>query len=153
MPAQGDFRGTRPGARAPAAAAPRLDVAGFKNDVLSRDPAKIDSRAEELAQSMVNASLTTSQVRNFYGAIARIRAGEDLQKQRRELAMHRARLAYLTARAEGKAASLWDVFGPLLKELASGGDAAQVGALCDFAEAVVAYHKYHESKNKRQKGE
>lgn len=152
MASERDFRGSRSGPRAPAPSGPRLDAGAFKSDVLSRDPAKIDTRAEELAQSMVSASLTPSQVRNFYGAIARIRAEEDPDKQRRELAMHRSRLAYLTARAEGNANSLWEVFGPLLKELAGGGDPAQVSALCDFAEAVVAYHKYHEWKNKRQKG-
>ena len=152
MATERDFRGNRQGPRVPPASGPRLDVAAFKSDVLSRDPAKIDARAEELAQSMVSASLTTSQVRNFYGAIARIRAEENVEKQRREMAMHRSRLAYLTARADHAADSLWDVFGTLLKELVVNGDPPKISALCDFAEAVVAYHKYFEWKNKGQKG-
>lgn len=152
MAAERDFRGNRPAPRPPAAGGTVLDAGAFKRDVLGRDAAKIDTRAEELAQSMVNAGLTPSQVRNFYGAIVRMRAEEDVERQRRELAMHRSRLAYLTARAQGRANSLWEVFGPLLKDLAASGTPAQVSALCDFAEAVVAYHKYYESKNEGQKG-
>ncbi len=123
-----------------------LNAMAIKGDVLSADPAKIDTRAEELAESIVRAGLATSQVRNFYGAIAKLRAEGELSKQLRQLAMHRSRLAYLTARADGKANALWDVFGPLLKDAK---DDEQVNALCDFAEAVVAYHKYYEWQKKK----
>ena len=123
-----------------------LNAPTIRGDVLSADPAKIDTRAEELAESIVRAGLATSQVRNFYGAIAKLRAESELSKQLRQLAMHRSRLAYLTARADGKANALWDVFGPLLKDAK---DEKQVSALCDFAEAVVAYHKYYEWQKKK----
>jgi CRISPR type III-A-associated protein Csm2 len=66
--------------------------------------------------------------------------------------MHRARLAYLAARAQGHAKSLWEVFGELLKKAKeSSTTPKQVDSVCDFAEAVVAYHKFFEESRKQQR--
>jgi len=94
--------------------------------VLEGDPSKIDSRADELGKQIVQDQLNPSQVRNFYGAVAKLRAEVDGKKRLRQLRMHRSRLAYLTARAKGSADALWAVFGPLLQEAGE----TQVDAVC-----------------------
>ena len=147
MPNDRDTQGRgRPG---PPSARAALDAAGMKSDVLAADSAKIDAGAQQLAEAIQRAGLLTNQIRNFYGSIAKLQAESDPLRQRRHLAMLRSRLAYLTARADGKADDLWKVFDPLLKEAKT---EQQVNAICDFAEAIVAYHKYYEWKNRRQRG-
>lgn len=121
-------------------------VKAIVDDVLAADMSKIDARAEELALSIAKAKLSASQVRNFYGAFVRMRTESDREKRFEQLKQHRSRLAYLTARANGKADSLWEVFNPLLRESRS----EHVEAICSFAEAIVAYHKYFEEILKKQ---
>ncbi len=142
-----DFRDTRsPDARRGSNAPPptTLDVATIRKAVLAGDPAGIDEGAEKLAEALSRAGFTTSQVRNFYGSVAKIRDISDPARQIAQIRMTRSRLAYLTARSNEKkrdsANHLWAVFGPLTKEV----QPAQVAAFCDFAEAVVAYHKFYE---------
>lgn len=124
-----------------------IDPAAIKAHVLRGDAAQIDISAEQLAKTIVDAELATNQVRNFYGSIAKLQSESDRQKQQRHMSMLRSRLAYLTARADGKADALWAVFDPLLKEAKP----ENVPGLCDFAEAIVAYHKYFEWQGKKEK--
>lgn len=128
---------------------PSIDAAAIKNDVIGGDPSKIDTGAEQVAQAIVQKDLKTNQIRNFYGSIAKLQSDGDFAKQRRQLALLRARLAYLTARAKGAANDLWAVFDPLLKEAKS---PEHVAAVCDFAEAIVAYHKYYEWQKSKKGG-
>jgi CRISPR type III-A-associated protein Csm2 len=108
-------------------------------DVLSGDAGKIDAIAERLGRSLADRKLTPSQLRNFYGPLVRVRAMQTGDEPRiAALRMHRSRLAYLVKRADGKADELWDVFGELLKSA----DGQQVDSVCNFAEAVVAYHRF-----------
>lgn len=109
-------------------------------DVLSGDAAKIDAIAERLA-TRLKGGINRNQIRNFYGPIAILRAKSDPEEQKRALRMHRSRLAYLVARAGGSANELWELFGDLLKT-AEG--KRQIDAVCDLAEAVVAYHRYYD---------
>lgn len=131
------------GAR-PQAPAPGVDAAKIRKAVLAGDAAGIDAGAEELAEALSRRGLSLSQIRNFYGSVAKIRDVADAAQQVDRIRMMRSRLAYLTARANadpknrGCADDLWAVFGQLTREV----QAAQVPAFCDFAEAVVAYHKY-----------
>jgi len=108
--------------------------------VLSGDAARIDEVADRLAKRLVERKLNRTQIRNFYGPIAIVRAEDDPEKRKKALRMHRSRLAYLVARAERRADDLWDLFSELLKR-AEG--ETQIDAVCDLAEAVVAYHRYH----------
>ena len=107
-------------------------------DVLSGDAGKIDAIAERLA-SRLKGGINRSQIRNFYGPIAILRTKSDPEEQKRALRMHRSRLAYLVARAGGSANELWELFGDLLKTAES---KKQIDAVCDLAEAVVAYHRF-----------
>lgn len=104
--------------------------------VLRGDYEKIDTRAEIIGGLI--RELTSSQVRNFYGPIVKARSESDLKRKRDALLMHRPRLAYLVARADGKADELWKWFRELLRRA---NDAGQIRSVCDFAEAIVAYHK------------
>jgi CRISPR type III-A-associated protein Csm2 len=108
--------------------------------VLSGDASKIDEIADQLGQKLVAAGLNTSQIRNFYGPIAIVRAKSDPEQRKRALRMHRSRLAYLVARARGGGANeLWNLFGDLLKRA----EGKEIEPVCDLAEAVVAYHRYY----------
>ncbi|MGO9056345.1 MAG: type III-A CRISPR-associated protein Csm2 [Candidatus Binataceae bacterium] len=109
-------------------------------DVLSGDATKIDEIAERLA-ARLKGGINRSQIRNFYGPIAILRTKSDPEEQKRALRMHRSRLAYLVARAGGSANELWDLFGDLLKTAET---RKQIDAVCDLAEAVVAYHRYYD---------
>ena len=113
--------------------------------VLSGDVTRIDEVAERLAKRLVR-GLNRSQIRNFYGPIAIVRTKNDLEERKKALRMHRSRLAYLVARAGGSAEELWSVFGELLKRA----DGPQIDFVCDLAEAVVAYHRYHDEKEKNR---
>ena len=112
----------------------REDVAA----VLSGDATRIDEVAERLAMRLVR-GLNRSQIRNFYGPIAIIRTKNDPEERKKALRVHRSRLAYLVARAGGSAEDLWSIFGELLKRA----EGPQIDAVCDLAEAVVAYHRYY----------
>ena len=107
--------------------------------VLSGDATRIDEVAEGLAKRLVGRRLNSSQLRNFYGPIAIVRAKNDPEERKKALRMHRSRLAYLVARAGGSAEQLWNIFGELLKRA----EGPQIDAVCDLAEAVVAYHRYY----------
>ncbi len=113
--------------------------------VLSGDATKIDEVAERLAMRLVR-GLNRSQIRNFYGPIAIVRTKNDAEERKKALRMHRSRLAYLVARAGGSAEELWSVFGELLKRA----EGTQIDAVCDLAEAVVAYHRYYDEMEKNR---
>jgi CRISPR type III-A-associated protein Csm2 len=124
-------------------------VPSYREDVvaavLSGDPAGIDELAEGLAMRLVKRKLNSSQIRNFYGPIANLRTKKD-EWRKKAFRMHRSRLAYLVARADGRADELWEVFGELLKRA----EGPQIDAVCDLAEAVVAYHRYYDEQEKNR---
>ncbi len=109
--------------------------------VLSGDAGKIDEIADRLAARIVG-GINRTQIRNFYGPIAMLRVKSDAEERKRALRMHRSRLAYLVARAGGSANELWELFGDLLKTA----EGKQIEAVCDLAEAVVAYHRYYDAR-------
>ncbi len=124
------------------------------SDILEHKPDRIDELAGELANQI--SRLTHSQVRNFYAPFVRLRgelaAGQDRSKEHaRLLLMHKARTAYMAAR-DRKAEPLSGWFGTLFTKAARDGHARpqEVRALCDFAEAVVAYHYSKEPKGEEQ---
>jgi CRISPR type III-A-associated protein Csm2 len=128
--------GGRPGDRGRDDAGARVDDA-FIVDVLSGDGEKIVRRAEELAGEIKD--LRRAQLRNFYGPVVALRESERSAKEQiSRLHLMRARLAYMVARPDGKAASpLQKKFDSLVRAVTE----EKLGALYDFAEAVVAYHR------------
>jgi CRISPR type III-A-associated protein Csm2 len=112
--------------------------------VLSGDATRIDEVAERLAERLVQRKLNSTQIRNFYGPISVVRTMDNPEDRKKAFRMHRSRVAYLVARADGRADKLWDLFGQLLKTA----EGRRIDAVCDLAEAVVAYHRYHEKRSK-----
>jgi len=144
MPSDHERRPTGP----PDRSRPQQENPRDKEDVaavLSGDATKIDEVAERLAMRLVR-GLNRSQIRNFYGPIAIVRTKNDAEERKKALRMHRSRLAYLVAHAGGSAEELWSVFGELLKRA----EGTQIDAVCDLAEAVVAYHRYYDEMEKNR---
>ena len=114
--------------------------------ILNQNAQEMDAAAHKIGEQCKG--LPRTQMRNFYGPIVRLRnelasqPKADLSRRHaRDLMMHRARLVYMAARNQAA--------GPLQKSFAQlvGGaisnnrvDKEKVEAICDFAEAVVAYH-------------
>ena len=147
MPSDRERRPSRPPDRGPGpqeAPHNKEDIAA----VLSGDATKIDEIAERLANRLVP-RINRTQVRNFYGPIAIVRTRTDPEERKKALRMHRSRLAYLVARAGGSADELWNLFGKLLRTA----EGPQIDAVCDLAEAVVAYHRYFDEKRGRGREE
>ena len=103
--------------------------------ILTGDYDRIDARAEKLAAEI--RSLNRTQLRNFYGPLVKVRVELDAERQRNALRMLRPRLAYMVAR-DRNAEGLWKWFAELLKRASRPN---QIGSVCDFAEAVIAYHR------------
>ena len=120
-----------------------------KQKILAGDAATIDEVAERFAKGLKN--LNRTQMRNFYTPFTRIRASRETAERKKAVIQHRARLAYLVAR-EPRAKPIWELFEGLLKSVGQEQSANQdkqsnqIDALCDLAEALIAYH-YRESKS------
>jgi CRISPR type III-A-associated protein Csm2 len=149
MPSERDRRPPRPDNRGQpprqdARSQPPPERSRYQHEiaaVLSGDATKIDEIADHVAARIVG-GINKTQIRNFYGPIAIIRTKSDPEEQKRALRMHRSRLAYLVARAGGSANELWELFSDLLKTA----EGKQIEAVCDLAEAVVAYHRYYDAR-------
>jgi CRISPR type III-A-associated protein Csm2 len=111
-----------------------------KQKILAGDAATIDQVAERFAKKLKD--LNRTQMRNFYTPFTRIRANRKEQERKNAIIQHRARTAYLVAR-EKKAEPIWDLFGDLLNSAKD--DDLQIDALCDLAEALIAYHRRESS--------
>ncbi|HLH50970.1 MAG TPA: type III-A CRISPR-associated protein Csm2 [Roseiarcus sp.] len=122
--------------------------------ILSGDANKLNDAAQKIANGCGN--LPPTQMRNFYGPIVRLRnelASEpnaDLSiRHAHDLMMHRVRLVYMAAR-NNAARPLQKSFAELVAAAISNNrrvEKEKVQAICDFAEAVVAYH-YSQTKGK-----
>lgn len=114
--------------------------------ILNQDAQQLDATASKIAEQCKE--LPRTQMRNFYGPIVRLRnelAGEptaDLSRRHaRDLTMHRARLVYMAARnvaARPLQKSFAELVGEAIRD--NRAEKEKVRAICDFAEAVVAYH-------------
>lgn len=140
-----------------------IDPAGIAR-ILARDAVQIDSAAQEIASGC--RQLAPTQIRNFYGSFVKLRAelkapqaspqgGGDEQPAppgyANALLMHRARIHYMAAR-DGRAHIIRDWFSAIIDAATRAGRALtvkNVEAICDLAEAVVAYHYAERSEHNR----
>lgn len=82
-------------------------------------------------------SITTSQLRNIYARIKKADSPEELQ-------LLRPVLAYTSARQKGDGGKIIiALLDALIQKIEN---KEQVGSFQTFAEAIVAYHKYHHPK-------
>ncbi len=95
--------------------------------------------AEDLGRRLAK-TLTTSQIRNVFGAVKQLQARYDARKLR----MLKPKLAYMAARAKGGANVLREALSTAIDEVLAGGQAQEkerFQRLVDFFEATLAYHK------------
>jgi len=93
--------------------------------------------AEKLGPMLYNQHLTTSQIRNIYGAVKQM---EINGFKPNEFILLKPKLAYAAVRANGNGAKiLKDVLTMAIDEV--GEDKARFGRFVDFFEAILAYHK------------
>ncbi len=110
------------------------------NEVLNMNTSKsigdIVNKVSEFVQAE-GKSITTSQLRNIYARIKKAASPEDLQ-------LLRPVLAYTSARQRGDGGKIIiALLDDLIQKI---GNKEQVASFQTFAEAIVAYHKYHHPK-------
>jgi CRISPR type III-A-associated protein Csm2 len=110
------------------------------NEVLSMETSKSIGDIINKVSDFVLAegkSITTSQLRNIYARIKKANSPEDLQ-------LLRPVLAYTSARQKGEGGKIIiALLDDLIQKIK---DENQVASFQTFAEAIVAYHKYHHPK-------
>lgn len=102
--------------------------------------------AEKMGTFMGKNGLTTSQIRNFYGEIKRIQSGT-FEKNQAAFYLLRPKLAYARGRFPDQAGlelfkNIVDAACPLVK------DNATFNNFCNLIEAVLAYHRFTNPKDK-----
>ncbi len=121
-------------------------------DLAEWSPEKLDEVAKEQAELFVKKRLRTSQIRNIYSTIVRIRndyqrEGKRFEKVRTSLVMLRPKLAYAAGR-NSEVRPFRDLLDGAIEAVL--GSSKPERALENFfalAEAVVAYHKFHGGKD------
>ena len=91
--------------------------------------------AEKLGPQLHRGGLTTSQIRNVFGAVKMM---EMRGFKSHEFVLLKPKLAYAAARARG-AEKLKDVLSGAIDEV--GNDETKFARFVDFFEAILAYHK------------
>jgi CRISPR-associated protein Csm2 len=110
--------------------------------------------AEYFGQSIAGNGLTTTQIRNFFGEVVKVRANLALDKfssdAERSVLMLKPKLAY-TAKRHNKIGlnELRDILTPAINAVLSGKDEIDKYKrfinFADFFEAVIAYHRVYEN--------
>jgi CRISPR-associated protein Csm2 len=98
---------------------------------------------EEFGKYLVDKRFTTSQIRIVYGEIKRIQMS-GFSGHKTDFLLLRPKMAYAAKRAKSDGASDFEkVLKSAHQAVASGtdGDADRFKNFCDFAEAILAFHK------------
>ena len=94
--------------------------------------------AEKLGRQLAR-DLTTSQIRNIYGAVKKMQMKGELDAHK--LLMLKPKLAYAAKRHGGGVDTLKDVLTEAIDLV--GNDSKKFNRFVDFFEAILAYHKFH----------
>ena len=110
----------------------------FNPKIITEGGEVLVSAADKLGESLAR-NLTTSQIRNIYGAVKKMQMKEfDAHK----FAMLKPKLAYAAKRARSQGADrLKDELTAAINVV--GSDAEKFPRFVDFFEAILAYHKYY----------
>ena len=95
--------------------------------------------AEQLGQQLARERLTTSQVRNIYGAVKKMQMKGELDTHK--FLMLKPKLAYAAKRHGGGVDTLKDVLTQAIDLV--GNDSKKFNRFVDFFEAILAYHKFY----------
>lgn len=96
-------------------------------------------KAGQLGQQLVQERLTTSQIRNIYGAVKKMQMKGELDTHK--LLMLKPKLAYAAKRHGGGVETLKDVLTQAIDLV--GDDSKKFNRFVDFFEAILAYHKFY----------
>ena len=124
---------------------PKLSAEDIHRIIVEGDSEVLVTQAEELGQAL-SRQLTTSQIRNLFGAVRQIemmwipQATEDERRQAtRQLLLLKPKLAYQARRERGKGVEiLKDVLSPAIELV--GDNRQRFQNFLDFFEAILAYH-------------
>ena len=94
--------------------------------------------AEQQGQQLAR-NLTTSQIRNIYGAVKKMQMKGELDTHK--LLMLKPKLAYAAKRHGGGVDTLKDVLTQAIDLV--GNDSKKFNRFVDFFEAILAYHKFY----------
>ncbi len=128
------------------------------SNMLDLDVSDINRIAEIKSQAFVEGNITTSQIRNIFSEIGRIRNEFDkggYERARKPMILLKPKLAYAVGRQQKKDQkdtmneykNTFYKLIELVEKTESDRQADAMQMFFDFAEAIVAYHKYYE-KNK-----
>ena len=106
--------------------------------IISGDTKKMVKTAEDLGKQLTNNGLTTSQIRNVFGAVKKM---EMKGFQDKEFLLLKPKLAYAASRPGARRGTeeLRDVLALAIE--AVGSDEEKFENFCDFFEAILAYHR------------
>lgn len=118
--------------------------------IVQGDNEELVRQAERAGKKLKDNNLTTSQIRNIFGAVRRIELdwqhpeenpdNERLRMAQREFALLQPRMAYQAGRERGDAVKdLKEVLLPAMKLV--GTEYSRFRNFVDFFEAILAYHK------------
>lgn len=100
---------------------------------------------ERYGKELAKNKLTTSQIRNFYGEVMRIK-GRGFDREKEAVLMLRPKLAYASFRKDTKGSEMLNkILQPALK-LASQNEKAFLN-FCQMFEALLAFHKANGGKD------
>lgn len=121
-----------------------------KLDTIS--PKQINEIAENAAEKLMQDSVKTSQIRNVYGAITKIRQDFDAEKRYEAIEMDLVLLKPKVAYAAGRQKAVRKNFYPLIKEAVEAVEASHkkdvaVQNFLRLMESVVAYHRFFDPNN------
>lgn len=107
-------------------------------NVINQGGADLVKAADAIGQELVGRRLTTSQIRNIYGAVKKIQMkGKEIDSHK--LQMLKPKLAYAAKRHGGGVDCLRNVLTQAIDMV--GQDKQKFGRFVDFFEAILAYHK------------
>ncbi len=99
-------------------------------------------KAEQLGKQLAR-NLTTSQIRNIYGAVKKMQMKGELDTHK--LLMLKPKLAYAAKRHGGGVDTLKEVLTQAIDHV--GSDSKKFNRFVDFFEAILAYHKAYDGRD------
>jgi len=118
------------------------------SDKNRKDPVKIAKdmvkKAEDIAQNDI-LSISTSQLRNVFGAIKKLEMTQYDEKVFRQLILIKPKLAYMRGRSGGKQ-DYQNLEKILVTAIDAVYDETSFKRFCEFIEAILAYHKVYGDK-------
>ena len=114
----------------------------LKAEVITEGGEILVKEAEQLGKQLAR-NLTTSQIRNIYGAVKKMQMKGELDTHK--LLMLKPKLAYAAKRHGGGVETLKDVLTQAIDHV--GDDSKKFNRFVDFFEAILAYHKAYDGRD------